>query len=37
VAPEEELAMDTLVAEAVLEFADDLRKTGQAATEWERW
>jgi hypothetical protein len=25
VAPEEELAMDVLVAEAVLEFADDLR------------
>ena len=26
VAPEEELAMDVLVAEAVLEFADDLRQ-----------
>jgi hypothetical protein len=25
VAPEEELAMDVLVAEAVLEFGDDLR------------
>jgi hypothetical protein len=29
VAPEEELAMDVLVAEALLEFGDDLR---QAAT-----
>ena len=26
VTPEEELAMDVLVAEAVLEFADDLRQ-----------
>ncbi|HEX6370320.1 MAG TPA: hypothetical protein VF006_15475 [Longimicrobium sp.] len=36
VAPEEELAMDPLVAEAILEFADDLRKAGEAAAEWKR-
>jgi hypothetical protein len=30
VAPEEELAMDKLVAEAVLEFADDLRAAKEA-------
>jgi hypothetical protein len=34
VAPEEELAMDTLVAEAVLEFAVDLQKATAAAAEW---
>jgi hypothetical protein len=30
VAPEEKLAMDVLVAEAVLEFADDLRGAARA-------
>jgi hypothetical protein len=30
VAPEEELAMDVLVAEAVLEFGDDLRAATRA-------
>jgi hypothetical protein len=34
VAPEQELAMDVLVAEAVLEFGDDLRAAREAATEW---
>ena len=34
VAPEEELAMDVLVAEAVLEFADDLRSARTAAITW---
>ena len=34
VAPEEELAMDVLVAEAVLEFGDDLRKASKAVVEW---
>jgi hypothetical protein len=29
-APEEERAMDVLVAEAILEFADDLRAASQA-------
>jgi hypothetical protein len=29
-APEEDRAMDVLVAEAILEFADDLREAGQA-------
>jgi hypothetical protein len=37
VAPEEELAMDVLVAEAVLEFADDLRSSTDAAKEWARY
>jgi hypothetical protein len=32
--PEQELSMDLLVAEAVLEFADDLREAMDAATEW---
>jgi hypothetical protein len=36
VAPEEELAMEPLVAEAILEFADDLRTAGQAAAAWKR-
>ncbi|HEX6370332.1 MAG TPA: hypothetical protein VF006_15535 [Longimicrobium sp.] len=36
VAPEEELAMDPLVAAAILQFADDLRKAGEAAAEWKR-
>jgi hypothetical protein len=35
-APEEELAMEPLVAEAVLEFADDLREASKAATQWVR-
>jgi hypothetical protein len=34
VAPEEELAMDVLVAEAVLEFADDLREATAIMKEW---
>jgi hypothetical protein len=34
VAPEEELAMDVLVAEAVLEFGDDLRTAAKATAEW---
>jgi hypothetical protein len=34
VAPEEELAMDVQVAEAVLEFGDDLRVAAAAASEW---
>jgi hypothetical protein len=34
VAPEEELAMDVLVAEAVLEFGDDLRTAAEVASEW---
>ncbi|WP_420125982.1 hypothetical protein [Longimicrobium sp.] len=34
VAPEEELAMDLLVAEAVLEFGDDLRAARKAVTVW---
>ena len=36
VAPEEELPMEPLVAEAVLEFADDLRNAAKAATTWSR-
>ena len=36
VAPEEELAMDVLVAEAVLEFGDDLRTARDAASRWAR-
>jgi hypothetical protein len=36
VAPEEELAMEPLVAEAVLEFAEDLREAATAAKEWRR-
>jgi hypothetical protein len=35
-APEEELAMDVLVAEAVLEFGDDLRIAKDAASTWTR-
>jgi hypothetical protein len=34
VAPEEELAMDVQVAEAVLEFGDDLRTARDAASTW---
>ncbi len=36
VAPEEEVAMDVLVAEAVLEFGQDLRAASEAASEWLR-
>jgi hypothetical protein len=35
-APEEELAMDLLVAEAVLEFDTSLREAGEGAMEWAR-
>ncbi|MBW3571624.1 MAG: hypothetical protein KY467_11000 [Gemmatimonadetes bacterium] len=34
--PQQELSMDLLVAEAVLEFADDLRTATEAATEYGR-
>ena len=34
--PEDELSMDRLVAEAVLEFGDDLREASEAATKWMR-
>lgn len=34
--PEDELSMDRLVAEAVLEFADDLRAASEAAEKWAR-
>lgn len=33
VAPEEELAMDVLVAEAILEFGDDLRAASRVTGE----
>jgi hypothetical protein len=33
-APDEERPMDVMVAEAVLEFADDLRSAVDAATQW---
>jgi hypothetical protein len=32
--PEDELSMDLLVADAVLEFGDDLRAARVAAAEW---
>lgn len=32
--PTDELAMDPLVAEAILEFGDDLRSARAAAEEW---
>lgn len=35
-APEDELSMDLLVAEAVLEFGNSLREALDAATEWAR-
>lgn len=35
-APEEELAMDLLVAEAVLEFGSSLREAGDGAIQWAR-
>jgi hypothetical protein len=33
-APDEELAMDVLVAEAVLEFGEDLKAAKEAARVW---
>jgi hypothetical protein len=33
---EDELSMDRLVAEAVLEFGDDLRAASEAAEKWTR-
>ena len=33
---EDELSMDLLVAEAVLEFGDDLRAASEIALEWSR-
>lgn len=33
---EDELSMDRLVAEAVLEFGDDLRAASEAAERWTR-
>ena len=35
-APEDELAMDLLVAESVLEFGSNLREALHDATEWAR-
>ena len=35
-APEDELAMDLLVAEAVLEFGSSLREAGDGAMVWAR-
>lgn len=35
-APEPDLAMDPQVAEAVLEFGDDLRGASAAASRWAR-
>jgi hypothetical protein len=35
-APEDELAMDMLVAEAVLEFGSTLREAGDGAMHWAR-
>lgn len=32
--PEDELSMDPLIAEAVLEFGDDLRQASEAAAKW---
>lgn len=36
VAPREERPMETQVAEAVLEFGEDLREAREAAAEWAR-
>lgn len=36
VAPREERPMETHVAEAVLEFGEDLREAREAAAEWAR-
>ncbi len=35
-APEDELAMDLLVAEAVLEFGSTLREAGDGAMQWAK-
>ncbi len=35
-APEEELAMDLLVAESVLEFGSSLREASDGALQWAR-
>lgn len=35
-APEDELSMDLLVAEAVLEFGSDLREAAEVAMAWAR-
>ena len=32
--PEDELSMDVLVAEALLEFGDDLREASEAVSKW---
>lgn len=32
--PEDELSMDLLVAEAVLEFGDDLRQAAETVAKW---
>lgn len=32
--PEDELSMDVLVAEAVLEFGDDLRQASETVVKW---
>ena len=32
--PEDELSMDLLVAEAVLEFGDDLRQVAETVEKW---
>ena len=34
--PEDELSMDRLVAEAVLEFGDDLREASEVTSRWMR-
>ncbi len=36
VSPDEEVPMEPIVAEAVLEFGEDLRGAAEAATEWDR-
>ena len=35
-APEDELSMDLLLADAILEFGDDLRQAVEASSEWAR-
>jgi hypothetical protein len=35
-APDEEVPMEPIVAEAVLEFGEDLGGAAEAATEWAR-
>lgn len=32
--PEDELSMDPLIAEAVLEFGEDLRQASESAAKW---